>query len=260
MLGPMVRLRSWTRPAGESPVRASARAPGERAICPYLVAADRAWRAASATREHRCAAVEPAAPLALDKQRRTCLTGAHRACATYMAAREAVAASAGGREVPGRWPIPRTAPVVIERGGPLLAVVSIARDRALTQIGLVALMAVALGAVVIARLPATGSPVAGTSPSPSAALAASSPAPSPVASPSSAPSATLRPTATPSPSRSLAPSPAASPSPSATYRVKFGDTLSGIAARFGTTVKVLAELNGIADPSLIRVGQVLVLP
>ena len=42
--------------------------------------------------------------------------------------------------------------------------------------------------------------------------------------------------------------------------MKFGDTLSGIAARFGTTVKVLAELNGIADPSLIRVGQVLVLP
>ncbi len=233
---------------------------GESAICPYLVAADRAWRAAFASREHRCTAVEPAAPLAFHKQRRTCLTGAHRACATYMAAREAVATTAGAHEVPRRWSIARTAPVVIERGGPLLAVASIARDRALTQIGLLALMAVALGAVVIARLPADESPVTGASPSPSAALATPSPAPSPDPSPSSPPSATPRPTATPPPSPSPAPSPAASPSPSATYQVKFGDTLSGIAARFGTTVKVLAELNGIADPSLIRVGQVLVLP
>jgi len=42
--------------------------------------------------------------------------------------------------------------------------------------------------------------------------------------------------------------------------VKSGDTLSAIAARNGTTVKILAQLNGIADPSLIRVGQVLTLP
>jgi LysM repeat protein len=42
--------------------------------------------------------------------------------------------------------------------------------------------------------------------------------------------------------------------------VKPGDTLSAIAARFDTTIKELATLNGITNPSLIRVGQVLKLP
>jgi LysM repeat protein len=36
--------------------------------------------------------------------------------------------------------------------------------------------------------------------------------------------------------------------------------LHAIAARFGTSVKVLADLNHIADPSRIHVGQVLKLP
>ena len=42
-----------------------------------------------------------------------------------------------------------------------------------------------------------------------------------------------------------------------TYTVQIGDTLSGIASRFGTTYQVLAALNGIPNPDLIRVGQVL---
>ena len=45
-----------------------------------------------------------------------------------------------------------------------------------------------------------------------------------------------------------------------TYKVKRGDTLSGIAAEFGTTVAVLKELNDIKDASKLRVGQVLDLP
>jgi GH25 family lysozyme M1 (1,4-beta-N-acetylmuramidase) len=45
-----------------------------------------------------------------------------------------------------------------------------------------------------------------------------------------------------------------------TYTVQAGDTLSDIAARFGTTVASLASLNGIADPNVIQVGQVLQLP
>jgi len=55
----------------------------------------------------------------------------------------------------------------------------------------------------------------------------------------------------------------ASPQPTtsgATYKVKRGDTLSAIAARFGTTVKVLVTLNDISDPSRIHAGQVLKLP
>ncbi len=42
-----------------------------------------------------------------------------------------------------------------------------------------------------------------------------------------------------------------------TYTVRAGDTLSGIASRYGTTYQHLAEINGISDPNLIRVGQVL---
>lgn len=42
-----------------------------------------------------------------------------------------------------------------------------------------------------------------------------------------------------------------------TYVVRRGDTLSGIARRFGTTTTSLARLNGIANPSLIYTGQVL---
>lgn len=42
-----------------------------------------------------------------------------------------------------------------------------------------------------------------------------------------------------------------------TYTVKAGDTLSAIAAKYGTTVAALAKKNGISNPNLIYVGQVL---
>ncbi|MFD8494275.1 LysM peptidoglycan-binding domain-containing protein [Amycolatopsis sp. NPDC059657] len=44
------------------------------------------------------------------------------------------------------------------------------------------------------------------------------------------------------------------------YQVTAGDTLSAIAARFGTTVAVLVALNGIRDPNRIYAGQWLNLP
>ena len=47
---------------------------------------------------------------------------------------------------------------------------------------------------------------------------------------------------------------------SAEYRVKPGDTLLSIAQRFDVPVELLAEVNGIEDPNLIRVGQSLVIP
>ncbi len=42
-----------------------------------------------------------------------------------------------------------------------------------------------------------------------------------------------------------------------TYTVRSGDTLSGIAARYGTTAAELGRINGIANLNLINVGQVL---
>ena len=39
------------------------------------------------------------------------------------------------------------------------------------------------------------------------------------------------------------------------YTVRSGDTLSGIAAKYGTTYQKLAQMNGIANPNKIYVGQ-----
>lgn len=61
-----------------------------------------------------------------------------------------------------------------------------------------------------------------------------------------------------------APTPAPAPPPPAagggTYTVRSGDTLSGIAAKFGTSVAALVALNAISNPNLIHPGQTLRLP
>ena len=50
----------------------------------------------------------------------------------------------------------------------------------------------------------------------------------------------------------------AAPKPAGrTYTVRAGDTLSGIAARYGATYQALAAKNGISNPDLIYPGQVL---
>jgi LysM repeat protein len=79
------------------------------------------------------------------------------------------------------------------------------------------------------------------------------------------PSAEATPTASPSesPSPSPSPSPSGSPELSKTYVVQRGDTLSGISMALGlgeNGVQELIRLNGIADPTKIRPGQVLKLP
>lgn len=44
------------------------------------------------------------------------------------------------------------------------------------------------------------------------------------------------------------------------YTVRSGDTLSGIAARFGTSVSAIAALNGISDPNRIYAGTTIRIP
>jgi len=50
------------------------------------------------------------------------------------------------------------------------------------------------------------------------------------------------------------------PPQSATYTVQSGDTLYAIAVKYGTTVQSISAANNIANPNLIRVGQVLKIP
>jgi LysM repeat protein len=68
---------------------------------------------------------------------------------------------------------------------------------------------------------------------------------------------TSRPSGSPTPT--AAPTPTPSPSP-LTYTVKSGDALEAIAKDFGLTVDQVACANGITDPNLLQVGQVLVIP
>ena len=44
------------------------------------------------------------------------------------------------------------------------------------------------------------------------------------------------------------------------YTIQPGDTLSGIAQKFGTTVQALAQANGISDPNLIYAGRTIQIP
>lgn len=57
-----------------------------------------------------------------------------------------------------------------------------------------------------------------------------------------------------------APKPPLPPAPPRTYVVKAGDTLSGIAKRYDTTVPALVKLNALPDPNRIAVGRTLRLP
>jgi LysM repeat protein len=53
---------------------------------------------------------------------------------------------------------------------------------------------------------------------------------------------------------------AAPPEATASHTVAAGETLTGIAAQYGVTLEAIMEANGLADPSLIMIGQVLVIP
>jgi LysM repeat protein len=48
--------------------------------------------------------------------------------------------------------------------------------------------------------------------------------------------------------------------PQATYVVLAGDTCLGIALRYGLSVEELMQINGIGNCTLLREGQVLVIP
>ena len=157
--------------------------------------------------------------------------------------------------------MPRVAPVALDRPSAIAGPLSLfGGSRRLARIALAVVMIGAAVLLLAARF--AGGPPGdrlGASPeattpaalaSPTAALATLPASPSLPAT-STSQSVTQR-----SPLESKTPKPAAT----RRYKVKSGDTLSGIAARFGTTVAVIKRLNNISDASRLRTGQVLRLP
>ncbi|NJD30050.1 MAG: LysM peptidoglycan-binding domain-containing protein [Chloroflexi bacterium] len=229
-------------------------------ICPFLVADAGDWRLAVASREHRCTAFNPPAALAVEKQERLCLTASHPTCATYLAsrtAREARLSPIG--EHATRWHLGRTTSVIEDPGGLGSILIGLIVDRRRWP---------AIPAVILVTTLLTLA-VSGFRPgAPATAVATSTPPPTQPPTPGPSPEPTAAPTDAPTPEPSATPVVTATPAPPAptpqqtyrTYRVQSGDTLSVIAVRFDTTVRAIAELNDIADPSRIRIGQILLIP
>ena len=231
-------------------------------VCPYLTTVDGGWRSSTVARENRCGAVAPPAPLAAEKQRRLCLTADYPTCATFEAARAARPVAHDRTPLLPR-PLARATPVVLDHGRLSVTVPAFRADRTTVQAVLVVLLGIAFAALVLARLaggqvPAgaagSGSPSVSLAPGSSATAVASTDDPSP----------TSRSNRTPAPTAAASGEPPATAGPAApasqTYKVKAGDTLVGIAARFGTTPKAIRTLNGLASSSSLRVGQVLKIP
>jgi LysM repeat protein len=234
--------------------------------CPFLLAESGGWRLDLPSRDHRCAAFAPPAPLSPEKQTRLCLTAEHTACPTYLASRAARTARLGS--TPGdratRWGLARTTTVIEDPGGVRAWLIGTALDRrrwpaipaVLLVTALFTLAVSGFGADLPSSSVATASPGAPTPPTSTRATAtAPPPTPAPTsaaASPTSAP--TAAPTAAPTPA------PTSAEPEFQTYTVQSGDTLSAIAARFDTTVAAIVNLNDLNNANNLRVGQELLIP
>jgi peptidoglycan/xylan/chitin deacetylase (PgdA/CDA1 family) len=157
----------------------------------------------------------------------------------------------------------------------------IGRSMGLAAAGILVAGAATTAAVLLARRPEDGDAV--ILPMPDEPTPTSTPTPiatpTPAASPTSA-SPTPDPVVTttlPVPTVTLEPTPVGTATPiprdpggaiqlvgyhgpTTHYTVVAGDTVSAIARRLRTTVDVIAQLNHLADPGRIRVGQVLIVP
>jgi LysM repeat protein len=242
--------------------------PGVHA-CPFLIAESRDWRLAVPTREHRCAALVPLASLTFEKQARLCLTAAHETCATYgaaLAAREARTGGAIALERAGRWSFALTTPLIEDAGGVRSRVGGMLADRHRWPAVPVVVLVATLFALAVSGVRNDRPLTAVASPTTTGSGAGAAPLTTPTAEPVITPSPTTSsppptPAGTPAPTpRSTPVAPKPTPAYRTTYRVKSGDTLSGIAATFHTTVGAIQRLNGITDPTRLRVGQLLKIP
>src|SRR5262245_5095654 len=105
--------------------------PPRPAGCPFLLAEAGGWRLTAPSRDHRCAAFSPPAPLAPEKQSRLCLTPSYTTCATYLASIAAREARLGAppADRATRWGLARTTTVVEDPGGIRWRILSALLDR-----------------------------------------------------------------------------------------------------------------------------------
>jgi LysM repeat protein len=261
---PEPRLEPPADPARRSSAPA-AEAVAEHATprgCPFLLAESGGWRLDLPSRDHRCAAFVPPAPLSPEKQTRLCLTAEHTACPTYLASLAARTARLGS--TPGdratRWGLARTTTVIEDPGGVRAWLIGAALDRrrwpaipaVLLVTALFTLAVSGFGADAPSASVATASPRAPTTPPSTRASATVAPV---TAAPTSAPaSPTAAPTAAPPPR------PTSAAPEFRTHTIRPGDTLSAIAARYNTTVAAIVNLNDLNNANSLRVGEELLIP
>jgi LysM repeat protein len=211
---------------------------------------------------HRCHSDAVPLPIERQWQARFCLTPAHPQCERYQQAM-----ARRGTAVLGRAPIADglvSTRMILAPEPPWRGMAGRARRAGPGRVVALGAVATVLGAGAIAAIAAAdggldlGALSIQTSPSPNPTP---SPTPTPTPPPAT-PSPTPLPTATPPPAEApppatVAPTPAPTPR---TYVVQQGDTLGSIAQQFGTTSEAIQAANGIQDPNVITVGQVLVIP
>jgi LysM repeat protein len=246
-------------------------------ICPLLsLVGDRRTVVLGADPAHRCGAERDPAPVDRDVQARLCLSDAHPRCERYRAHVARQGDPTRGRRALEPGYVPTRLHLVPERSWRAIAsrtrgapVGRWAVTAAAAAVLVAATGAVAAGVIVPTATTPVGTPVlavlSGSSrpaASPTIVFATLAPTPSPdprSSDPRTTP-AVASATAVPSPAPTTAPGTPPRTVASATYVVAAGDSLSDIAARFGVSPEALAAANGIEDPDLISVGQVLVIP
>lgn len=214
--------------------------------CPYLgLFDDPRSRFTFATPGHRCHAKANPAPIEPEYQRSYCLSTRYPACERFRSAKTAV--RRGSDSPVAASP---TAPVATATMASATADagpspegeagwgwVLVRFAAALALLGLV----VAIGVGAFGKSPADGGAPGGVA-SPSAA-----------ATPALTPAASLSPTVSPAPTDTPAPTPIV-------HVVAPGESLSSIAELYGVTFEAIQDANKIDNPSLIVVGQKLVIP
>jgi LysM repeat protein len=213
-------------------------------VCPLLGARlDPSTHFAYATPENQCYAHNRVSPLSLEEQQTLCLSSNYQTCRFYLAHQSRHAATKKAEETLARVSTPPE-PYRPSR-------------RAVAIVGIVFLMACA-ALCVLADVPQTIAdaiiPTATTTRTPTRAPTATptpiTPSPTPVP-------PTITPTPTPVPPTPTPPPP--SPTP-IVYIVQSGDTLSGIAAKYGVATQAIMDANGITDARTIRAGTRLSIP